>query len=112
MNNRIETPVPRAVHASMDLQIPVHAPSHMVARTSKRTEYAVQLEAHGLRVHEWQLNVSPARVSSSIASEPSELPRQRSALDTFAKASFHSANAFETRVATLLMYNAARVKRM
>jgi hypothetical protein len=67
---------------------------------------------HGLLVHEWQLNVSPARVAPSIVSQPSDLRHHRSACDTFAKAFFHAANAFETRVATLLMYNAARVKRM
>jgi hypothetical protein len=110
MSNQTEAPMPQPAHALMHLRIPVHTPSRLAARASKRAEHAMQVETHGLRVHEWQLNVSAARVSPSIVPQPSA--SRRSATDTSSKAFFHAANAFETHVATLLMYNAARVKRM
>jgi hypothetical protein len=121
MSNQTEAPLPRPaqMHLQTSAQTSAHMPSDVAARASERAEYAVQAESHGLRVHEWQLNVTSARVSPPTVRETSELPHHRSALDVSApaldkptKAFFHAANAFETRVATLLMYNAARVKRM
>jgi len=112
MNNRTEMPAPRTALASMNLhlQIPVDTTRHIPALASKCIE--VHAKPHDLRVHEWQLNVSSASASQSVVSQPSAFPTHRSAFEPSAKAFSHAANAFETRVATLLMYNAAHVKRM
>ena len=96
----------------MHLEIPAHTQPQRPALAPKRVECAAQAEAHGLRVHEWQLNATPARISPPIANQPPEHLPHRSARDASAKAFFHAANAFETRVATLLMYNAAQLKRI
>jgi hypothetical protein len=94
----------------MHLQVSARTPPGLPALALKRIEYAPQVEPDGLCIHEWQLNVTPARVSPSVVSQPCASLHHRSAFDASAKAFFHVTNAFETRVATLLMYNAAQLK--